>query len=42
MGIDALDHFAVELEHEPEHAVRRRVLRAEVDGEVPDVCLSHH
>ena len=27
--IGALDHFAVELEHEPQHAVRRRMLRPE-------------
>ena len=26
----ALDHLAVELEHEAQHAVRSRVLRAEV------------
>ena len=31
MRIDALDDLAVELEHEPKHAVRRRVLRPEVD-----------
>ena len=37
--IDALDHLAVELEHEAEHAVRRRVLRTEVDGELADVGL---
>ena len=34
MRIDALDHFAVELEHKPQHAVRRRMLRAEIDGEI--------
>ena len=28
MRIDALDNLAVELEHEAQHAVRRRVLRA--------------
>src|SRR5262245_32311506 len=34
MRIDPLDHFAVELEHEPEHAVGGRMLRAEIDGEL--------
>ena len=34
MRIDALDHLAVELEHEAQHAVGRRVLRPEIDGEV--------
>ena len=40
MRIDALDHLAVELEHQPQHAVRGRMLRAEVDGEVAKV-LGH-
>ena len=34
--IDALDHLAVELQHQPQHAVRGRMLRPEVDGEVAD------
>ena len=34
MRIDALDHFAVELQHEAQHAVRRRMLRPEIDGEI--------
>ncbi|HEY6895468.1 MAG TPA: hypothetical protein VI258_14940, partial [Rhodanobacteraceae bacterium] len=29
--VGALDHLAVELEHQSQHAVRRRMLRAEVD-----------
>ena len=41
MRIDALDHLAVELQHEAQHAVRRRVLRAEVDREVADVVFCH-
>ena len=40
MRIDALDDLAVELEHEAQNAVRRRMLRAEIDGEVADV-VSH-
>src|SRR5690606_6338291 len=34
MRIDSLDDFAVEFEHEAQHAVRRRMLRAEVDREI--------
>ena len=34
--IDPLDDLAVELHHQPQHAVRRRVLRAEVDRVVGD------
>ena len=37
--IGALDDLAVELQHEPQHAVRRRVLRPEVHRVVAD--LSH-
>ena len=36
MRIDALDDLAVELQHEAQHAMRRRMLRPEVDGEVAD------
>ena len=32
--IHALHHLAVELEHEAQHTVRGRMLRAEVDGEI--------
>ena len=34
MRIDALDDFAVKLKHQPQHAMRGRMLRAEIDGEV--------
>ncbi len=34
MRIDALDHLAVELQHQAQHAMRRRMLRPEIDGEV--------
>ena len=37
MGIRALDHLAVELEHQAQHAVRRRVLRPEVQRVVADL-----
>ena len=35
--VGALDHLAVELEHQAQHAVRRRVLRAEVQRVVADL-----
>ena len=37
--IGAFDHLAVHLQHQAQHAVRRRVLRAEVHGVISD--LSH-
>ena len=42
MRIDALDDLAVELEHQAQHAVGRRMLRPEIDVEVADRGLSHH
>ena len=42
MRIDALDDLAVELEHQAQHAMRRRMLRPEVDVEVADVGFGHH
>ncbi len=41
MRVDALDGLAVKLEHKAQHAVRGRMLRAEVDGEVADAMLAH-
>ena len=41
MRIDALDDLAVELQHEAQHAVRGRVLRAEIDREIADIVLGH-
>jgi hypothetical protein len=37
MRIDPLDDFAVQLQHEAQHAVRGRVLRAEVDRVMGDI-----
>ena len=34
MRIDALDDLAVEFEHQTQHAMRRRMLRPEIDREV--------
>ena len=42
MRIDAVDNLAVELQHEAQHAVRRRMLRSEIDVEVADGSFSHH
>ena len=42
MRIDALDDLAVELQHEAQHAMRRRMLRPEIDVEVADVGFRHH
>src|SRR5215467_2800403 len=42
MRIDALDNFAVELKHEAQHAMGRRMLGSEIDGEfaAPAVALA--
>ena len=39
MRIDALDDFAVELQHQTQNAVRRRMLRTEIDVEIADVMF---
>ena len=41
MRIGTFDDFAVKFEDESQHAVRRRVLRTEIDREVPDVVFAH-
>ena len=41
MGIDALHHFAIELEHQTKHAVRGRMLRTEIDGEIAQLGFGH-
>src|SRR5262249_52817417 len=41
MRIDALDHLAVELQHQAQHAVRRRVLRPEINGEIAQLAFGH-
>jgi hypothetical protein len=33
-GIDPLDHLPVELQHQAQHSVRRRMLRPEIEREV--------
>ena len=41
MRIDPLDNLAIEFQHQPEHAVCRRMLGTEVDVEVTDVVFVH-
>jgi hypothetical protein len=41
MRIDALHNLAIELEHQAQYAVGRRVLRSEIDGEVARRSLAH-
>ena len=41
MRIDTLDDFAVELQHKTQNAVRRRMLRSEIDVEIADVMFGH-
>ena len=41
MRVDPLDHLAVELEHQAQHAMRSRMLRPEVDREVAEVLIVH-
>jgi len=38
--VGALDHFAVQLQHQAQHAVRCRVLRTKIQGVV--LKLSHY
>ena len=42
MRIDAGDDLAVELQHQAQHAVRGRMLRSEIDGEIAEVLLLVH
>ena len=42
MRIGALDHLAVQLEDQPQHAMRGRVLRAKIDGEVASRGVGAH
>ncbi len=35
--VGALDHLAIKLQHQPQHPVRRGVLRAKIHGVVPDL-----
>ena len=39
--IDALDDFAVELENEPQNAMRGGMLRTPIEGEITDRIVAH-
>jgi Ni,Fe-hydrogenase III large subunit len=41
MRVDPGHHLAVQLQHKAQHAVRRRMLGTEVDGEVAEFGFSH-
>src|SRR5262245_40009706 len=41
MRVDALDHLTVELQHEAQYAVRRRVLGPEIEGEIAQGVFGH-
>ena len=41
MRIDALDDLAVKFEHQAQHAMRGRMLRTEIDGEIALGCVRH-
>jgi hypothetical protein len=41
MRIDARDHLAVKLQHQPQHAVRGRVLGTKVDRKIAQILLVH-
>src|SRR5262249_6802629 len=41
MRVNALHDLAVEFEHKTQHAVGRRVLRPEIDGEIADSSFGH-
>ena len=40
--VDALDQLAIQLQHEAEHAVCRRMLRPEINCECTDFGLAHN
>ena len=41
MRIGAVDDLAIQFQHQPEHAMRRRVLRPEIEGEAADGGFDH-
>ena len=42
MRIDTLHHFTIQLQHQAQHAMGRRMLRTEVDREITDGGLLGH
>jgi hypothetical protein len=41
MRINPLHDLAIELEHQPQNAVGRRVLGTKIDGEIAKRCFGH-
>jgi hypothetical protein len=41
MRVDPLDHFAVELQHQPQHTMSGGMLRPEIDCKVTEVLFVH-
>ena len=41
MRIDARHDFAIELQHQAQNAMRRRMLRSEIDREVAEILFIH-
>src|SRR6476660_6209162 len=41
MRIDTRDDFTVEFQHQTQYAVRRRMLRPEIDGEIAEILFVH-
>ena len=41
MRVHSLDHFPIEIEHQTQHAMRRRVLRPEIHGESAQLGFRH-
>ena len=41
MGIDALDDFALKLQHQTQHAMGGRMLRAEIERECAEILFGH-
>ena len=41
MRIGTLDHLAIHLQNQPQHAMRRRMLRSEIQGQGLDLHLCH-
>jgi hypothetical protein len=39
--VDPNDNFSVQFDHEPKHAMRRRMLRPKVDREIPHRGVGH-
>ena len=41
MRIDTFYDFSIKFQHKPQNAVGGRMLRAEIDREITNICLGH-